>query len=70
MGVSEARSALRRARRDQLLAIVSIASASLRIRLARGRLGVLRSVAHWKKRTRRRLRPYAAGAARLRGWLD
>lgn len=55
MGVSEARSALRRARRDQLLAIVLVASASLRIRLAKGRLRLHRGVGRWKLRARRQL---------------
>ena len=65
MGVNEARRALRRARRDQLLAIVWIASASVRIRFAKGRLGVHRSVARGERRARKLLAPWVPAAARL-----
>jgi hypothetical protein len=69
MGVSEARSALRRAQRDQLLAIVWIASASIRVRLARQRLRVHRTLWRWRVRARKQLRSYAASSVLLRSWL-
>ena len=69
MGVSGARSAVRRARRDQWLALARIAGASVRLRLAKGRLGVHRWVARWRKRARKRLRRYAASTRGLEGWL-
>jgi hypothetical protein len=69
MGVSEARSAVRRARRDQLLALASIAGASVRLRLAKGRLGLHRRVARWRKHVRKRLRHHASSARGLDGWL-
>jgi hypothetical protein len=69
MGVSEARSALRRARRDQLLAIVWVASATLRLRLARHRLRAHRKLWQWRVRARKQLRSYASGSALLGWWI-
>jgi hypothetical protein len=69
MGVSEARSALRRARRDQLLAIVWIASASLRVRIARQRLRAHRKLWRWRVRARRQLRGYASNSVLLQRWI-
>jgi hypothetical protein len=68
MGVSEARSALRRARRDQLLAIVWLASASLRLRLARQRLRAWRKLGRLRLRARRQLRSHVSSLSVLRAW--
>ena len=69
MGVSEARSALRRAQHDQLRAIVLIASASLRVRLARQRLRVHRRLGRWRLRARKQLRAYASRSVLLGPWF-
>jgi hypothetical protein len=57
---------VRRARRDQIVALVAIAGASLRLRFARRRLGVYRRMARWRQRAYRRLRSQVRALA---GWL-
>jgi hypothetical protein len=70
MGVSEARCAVRRARRDQMLALAWIASASIRLRLAQRRLDLYRRLARWRGRSRRRWLRSSLRSTWLGAWLD